>query len=97
MFWFWLGFLLLVTFFLALDLGVFHRKDKAVSMREGLTWSAIWATTAILFSGFVYLAYENHWLGLGQMTVMVDGESVVKTIDGWKAWALFITCYVLEW
>lgn len=98
MLWFWIGFLLLVSFFLALDLGVFHRKNKAVSMREGLIWSAIWAVTAIFFSGFVYLAYDNHWLELGEMTVKAkDGAEQLLSISGLKAWTLFITCYVLEW
>ena len=40
MIWFWLGFLALVGTFLALDLGVFHRKAHAVSIKEALIWSA---------------------------------------------------------
>jgi tellurite resistance protein TerC len=94
MIWFWLGFLSLVTLFLALDLGVFHRKAHAVSMREGLIWSAVWATTALLFSIFVYHAYDKHWLGLG---VPDPGGPPEAMIDGATAWTLYITCYLLEW
>jgi len=53
----WAGFVALILVFLALDLGVFHRKAHAVSTREALAWSAIWFSTAMLFGGFVYLAF----------------------------------------
>ncbi|MEI6946446.1 TerC family protein [Paraflavisolibacter sp. H34] len=39
---------------LALDLGVFHKKDKPVSTREALTWSAVWVALALLFNGYIY-------------------------------------------
>ena len=60
----WIAFIALICCFLALDLGVFHRKAHVVTAREGLTWSVVWMTLAIAFGGFVYGAYEHHWLGL---------------------------------
>jgi hypothetical protein len=63
--WAYVAFIGLVLVFLALDLGVFHREAHEVSMKEAVTWSVIWLTCGIAFSGFVYMAYENHWLGLG--------------------------------
>ena len=65
MIWLYSGFLALVLILLALDLGVFHRKAHVVSMREALGWSAFWIFLGLLFSGFIFLGYENHWLGLG--------------------------------
>ena len=56
----WAGFVAMVLVFLALDLGVFHRKAHAVSFREALVWSAVWFTTAMLFSGFVYLKFGGN-------------------------------------
>ena len=50
---------------LAIDLGVFHRRAHVVSVREALTWTVVWISTALAFAGFVYLGYEHHWLGLG--------------------------------
>ena len=47
---FYLGFLLLVFVLLALDLGVFHRKAHAVSIREAASWSVVWVTLALLFN-----------------------------------------------
>ena len=42
--WRWILFHLFVLGMLALDLGVFNRKAHAVSVREALTWSAVWIT-----------------------------------------------------
>ncbi len=47
--WWWVGFNALVLALLALDLGVFHRKTRAVSVREALAWSAVWISLAICF------------------------------------------------
>ncbi len=45
----WLGFLVLVTCMLALDLGVFHRTSRTVKFREALGWSIVWVTIACCF------------------------------------------------
>jgi tellurite resistance protein TerC len=45
----WAGFLLFVLAMLALDMGIFHRKDHAIGMREALFWSGIWIGLALLF------------------------------------------------
>lgn len=39
---------------LALDLGVFHRKAHAVSMKEALSWSAVWIMLALGFNAWVW-------------------------------------------
>jgi tellurite resistance protein TerC len=49
----WASFLALIVFFLALDLGVLNRKDHQLGAGEALRWVAVWATTALLFCGFV--------------------------------------------
>ena len=51
---FWIGFNLFVLAVLALDLGVFHRKSKHVSLKNALTWSAVWITLALCFCVLVY-------------------------------------------
>lgn len=50
----WIGFNLFVLAMLALDLGVFHRRAHAVSMREAAGWSAVWVALALLFNLLVY-------------------------------------------
>ncbi len=55
----WVGFLLFVLAMLALDLGVFHRKAHAVSMREAVSWTCVWVTLSLLLGLGIYLG----WIG----------------------------------
>ena len=52
--WLWIGFNAFVLAMLALDLGVFHRKAHTVSIKEALTWSAVWITLALVFNAGIY-------------------------------------------
>lgn len=52
--WAYAGFILMVLALLLIDLGVFHRKAHAVSLREATMWSAIWITLALLFGFGLY-------------------------------------------
>jgi len=95
----WIGFLLFIFVLLALDLGVFHRRAHVISVREALSWTVIWIVTALAFSGFVYLGYEHHWLGLGlepdpveRSALHPDGE----VNDARSALLKFLTGYVVE-
>ena len=93
MIWFWIGFTALIVLFLALDLGVFHRNAHVVSIKEALSWSGVWIATSLLFSVFIYFAYDNHWLGIG----LPSGENPRPQLDGSKAITLYLTGYVVEW
>lgn len=53
--WHWIGFILCVLIFIAIDLGIF-RRPKIVSFREALIMSGIWFALAILFG-----AALAHW------------------------------------
>lgn len=55
--WSWAGFTLLILFLLILDLGVFHRKAREISVRSALWWTAFWIMLAFLFNGFIYYTY----------------------------------------
>ncbi|HEY0007292.1 MAG TPA: TerC family protein [Tepidisphaeraceae bacterium] len=92
MLWIWLGFITFVLLMLALDLGVFHRKAHVVKVKEALIWSAIWASMGLSFSFFVYHAYENHWMGIGNTVDAVDGA----INDGRSATIKYLTGYVVE-
>ncbi|MFO0745850.1 MAG: TerC family protein [Myxococcota bacterium] len=50
----WAGFIGFVLLMLALDLGVFHKKAHAVSMKEAAIWSAVWLGLAGVFAGVVF-------------------------------------------
>ncbi len=77
---------------LAIDLGVLNRKAHVVSIREALTFTMVLFVLALVFMVVVYLAYENHWLGLGTQIDKVD--KVIN--DGRLAAVKFFTGYVIE-
>ncbi len=51
--WHWAGFIACVIFFLALDLGVFHRDARVVRFREAMGWSLLWFSLAMAFAGLI--------------------------------------------
>jgi tellurite resistance protein TerC len=53
----YVGFILLVLFLLALDLGVFNRTPHVVKVSEAIGWTAFWISLAMAFNIFVY--YEK--------------------------------------
>jgi tellurite resistance protein TerC len=54
----WIGFHVFVLGMLALDLGVFHKKNHDVSVKESLIWTGVWITLALIFNYGVY-----HFIG----------------------------------
>jgi tellurite resistance protein TerC len=53
-FWIWILFIAGVLALLALDLGVFHRRARAVSLREAAVWTAVWVALSALFGGWLW-------------------------------------------
>jgi tellurite resistance protein TerC len=53
--WLWTAFGLLVVALLALDLGVFHRRQHEIRSREAFTWVAFWISLALVFNLGVWL------------------------------------------
>lgn len=51
----WIIFAVVVFGLLALDLFVFHREAKTVSMREAGAWVAVWVTLGLGFGGWIFL------------------------------------------
>lgn len=47
--WYWIGFLVLVAFMLAFDLGVLNRKAHVVSLKEAAIMSVFWISVALVF------------------------------------------------
>ena len=95
----WLAFLALILGLLALDLGVFHRKAHVVSVKEGIGWSIAWMTLSFAFAGFVWLAYEHQWLGLGLTPDPIERSAAFPhgvPNDGGTALLKYLTGYVVE-
>ncbi|MFN9068244.1 MAG: TerC family protein, partial [Bdellovibrionales bacterium] len=73
--WMWALFLGIVLVLLVLDLGVFHRKQKAIGVRESLTTSAIYICIGLLFGLFVW-----HELGADRGKEYLTGFLIEKTL-----------------
>jgi tellurite resistance protein TerC len=85
----WIGFILLMGFLLAVDLGVHRRHPHVLSLREALAWTGFYVTLSMAFTVFIYFSYENNWLGIG-----VD---VGRDLGGQEAALKFFTAWLLEW
>ena len=72
----WIGFNLFVVVMLALDLGVFHRKQHTVKVKEALIWSAIWITLALVFNVGIY-----YTLGQQKALEFLTGYVVEKSLS----------------
>jgi tellurite resistance protein TerC len=84
-------FLLFVFSLLALDLGVFHKSKKSVSMKESLAWTAVWVSLALAFGGVVYWMYDTNFLSVNA----IDPVTHERTEPG-KAMIQFYTGYLIE-
>ncbi len=84
----WIGFLLFIFLMLILDLGVFHRKAREISLGEAVAWTVFWVVLALAFNVGVYFIYENNWVHLG--------GGLVEKLSGKQAALDFFTGYVVE-
>lgn len=53
--WLWIAFNIFVLAMLALDLGVFHRADHTIEVKEALIWSGIWILIALAFNAGMFI------------------------------------------
>jgi tellurite resistance protein TerC len=72
----WIGFTAFVIVTLVLDLGVFHRKAHAVSVREALVWTAVWVGLAMVFNLGVYF-----WFGEDTALEFLTGYVIEKSLS----------------
>lgn len=54
---YWIGFLVFVVIMLMLDLGVFHKKDTEVKVKEAILWSIFWISLALAFNVGIYFLF----------------------------------------
>jgi tellurite resistance protein TerC len=53
----WIGFNAAVLLLLVLDLGVFHRRAHAISVREAAAWSVVWVVLSLSFNYWILHTY----------------------------------------
>lgn len=79
--WVWILFISLITIFLALDLGVFHKNDHVIKTKEAGIWTSIWITVALSFSGVIYWLFSNGLVD--NPTGLTPYNAVLKYITGY--------------
>ena len=101
--WMWLAFMAVVVALLALDLGVLHRDQHEIGVRESLLLSGMYIAVALVFGGWV-------WWELGPQSGMeyltgfavekslaMDNVFVIATIFGYFAIPRALQHRVLFW
>jgi len=74
--WLWVAFLAVVIVLLVLDLGVLHRDDHEIGIRESLWLSLGYIVVGVLFGGFVW------WqLGAEPATEYITGYLIEKSLS----------------
>src|SRR5690606_7836227 len=94
--WVYVGFIAVVLGLLALDLGVFHRKAHAPSMREAIGWTVLWVAVALVFGGVVIYLYEHQIMGLGSAVPVIGLPDQTVVVGGTEAGRTYLTAYILE-
>ena len=74
--WLWIGFNLFILVMLALDLGVFHRHARVVSLRESLAWTGAWVALALVFNAGVW-----HYAGPQKALEFFTGYLIEKSLS----------------
>lgn len=70
------AFSIIVVVMLLLDLGVFNKHSHVVSNKEALTWSIVWISLAMIFSGVIYYV-----MGFEQFTQFQSAYWIEKALS----------------
>ncbi|MGE4351004.1 MAG: TerC family protein, partial [Bdellovibrionales bacterium] len=74
--WMWIVFAMIILGLLILDLGVMHRKDHEIEVKESLLMCTFYTIIALLFGGFVW--YE---MGAGKFAEYLTGSVVEESLS----------------
>ncbi|MEN9975139.1 MAG: hypothetical protein RLZZ282_1145 [Verrucomicrobiota bacterium] len=90
--WLWIGFNGFVLLMLSIDLGVFHRKAHAVTLKEALSWTAAWITLALVFNLGIW-HYQGEQKALEFLTGYVIEYSL--SVDNMFVFALLFSYFAV--
>jgi tellurite resistance protein TerC len=91
--WFYGAFLVFVLGMLLLDLGVFHRDDHEVSIRESAAWTVVWVSLALVFNVILYYYAQNKFSFDPRLLAIpgFDGDAAAKQVG-----LEFLTGFIIE-
>ncbi|HEX5368478.1 MAG TPA: TerC family protein [Dehalococcoidia bacterium] len=88
--WFWVAFNAGVLALLAADLGLFHRKAHAPTVREAALWSATWVALSMLFAAGIFV-FDDANSGVAFLTGYVIEYSL--SVDNIFVFVLIFTYF----
>ena len=91
--WAWIGFMALVLFMLAIDLGIFNRKIHAPSFKEAAIWSCVWIGLAMLFNAAVW-SFMGSFKGIEWFTGYVLEKSL--SVDNLFVFVLVFQAFAVD-
>lgn len=86
-------FTLFVLAMLALDLGVFHRKEHSVSIKEASIWTGVWIVLALAFN---FLIYQYALWKFPQDPRLMSVPGFDPNAAAWNVSLEFLTGYIVE-
>ncbi len=101
--WMWAVFLIIVGFLLVFDLGVLHRKQHEITIKESLRMSAFYIGIALLFGGWIWYEMgaqsgEEYLTGfIVEKTLALDNVFVISLIFSYFAIPRIYQHKVLFW
>jgi tellurite resistance protein TerC len=81
----WAIFAVLIFAVMAADLGIFHKKQHEVSVKEALAWTAVWVTLGLAFNALIWWQFDRPALAAA-------GSAVYTPL-----WPQYLTCYITEY
>jgi tellurite resistance protein TerC len=101
--WMWGAFLSVVLLLLAFDLGILHRTDKEISVKQSLRLSLFYICMGLLFGGFIWLelgaaSAQEYYTGfLIEKTLSMDNIFVISLVFSYFAIPRMYQYRVLFW
>ena len=89
----WTAFIAFVLLALAVDLGVFHRQARTISLREAIAWSIIWVVFSLAFNFFL-LRFSGRTAALDFFTGYVIEKSL--SVDNLFVFVLLFRYFAVE-
>ena len=93
---FYAGFTAFVFVLLALDLGVFHRKAHAVSMKEATAWTCIWMSLAVVFCGLLWWYCSYRFPQADRVESVLAAGYLSPAVAAKEVALQFLTGFVVE-
>ncbi|HRG67486.1 MAG: TerC family protein [Saprospiraceae bacterium] len=72
----WGGFILFIVLMLALDLGVFHKENHEIKLKEALMWTMFWVSLALIFNIGIY-----HFMGSEKALQFLTGYLIEESLS----------------